>query len=118
MSVGITVMIAARAASDGASADEVASIAREADKRSECIFMLETLEYLEKGGRIGKAKALLGSLLRIKPMLRIDGEVHELGKERSRRRGDIQVAGDREKLLTDRLSWRSYTAPRPMTPWP
>ena len=87
MSVGITVMIAARAASDGASADEVASIAREADKRSECIFMLETLEYLEKGGRIGKAKALLGSLLRIKPMLRIDGEVHELGKERSRRRG-------------------------------
>jgi len=87
MSVGITAMIAARAASDGASVDEVASIAREAYKRSECIFMLETLEYLEKGGRIGKAKALLGSLLRIRPMLRIDGEVHELGKERSRRRG-------------------------------
>ena len=70
-----------------AGVDEVVSIAREAYKRSECIFMLETLEYLEKGGRIGKAKALLGSLLRIRPMLRIDGVVHELGKERSRQRG-------------------------------
>ena len=87
MSVGITAMVAARAASDGAGVDEVASVAREADKRSECIFMLETLEYLEKGGRIGKAKSLLGSLLRIRPMLRIDGEIHELGKERSRQRG-------------------------------
>jgi DegV family protein with EDD domain len=87
MSAGIVAMMAARAAQSGAGMEEVVGVARDAVERCRCIAMLDTLEYLEKGGRIGKAKALVGSLLKIRPMIRIEGEVHELGKERSRKRG-------------------------------
>ncbi len=87
MALGITAMAAARAARDGLDTDEVARVAREVNGRAECFAMLDTVEYLAKGGRIGKAKALMGSLLRVRPMIRLDGVVHELGKERSRQRG-------------------------------
>ena len=87
MTTGLVAMAAARAAQDGASLEEVAGVANDSAGRSHCIAMLDTLEYLEKGGRIGKAKALLGSLLKIRPMIRVEGEVHEMGKERSRQRG-------------------------------
>jgi DegV family protein with EDD domain len=50
-------------------------------------FALDTLEYLQKGGRIGKAQAFLGSMLRVKPILRIlDGEAHPIERPRSRDR--------------------------------
>ena len=49
--------------------------------------LLETLEYLRKGGRIGRAQAMMGSALRIKPMIIVrDGEVHPLGKARTFRK--------------------------------
>ena len=56
--------------------------------RAQCFCLFETLEYLEKGGRIGKAQAMIGSVLKIKPMIIIqDGEVTPLGKAaRSQRR--------------------------------
>ena len=62
--------------------------ARDAVPRCQCFVLLDTLEYLQKGGRIGKAQALLGNLLRIRPLIIVqDGEVHTLGKERTRRKG-------------------------------
>ena len=52
--------------------------------RARCIAMFDTLEYLEKGGRIGKARAMMGSVLKIKPMIIIrEGQVHELAKART-----------------------------------
>ena len=49
------------------------------------VFVLETLEYLQRGGRIGKAQALVGTLLKFKPLLGIvDGEVVPLGRVRSK----------------------------------
>jgi DegV family protein with EDD domain len=49
------------------------------------VFILETLEYLQRGGRIGKAQAFVGTLLRFKPLLAIeDGEVAPLARVRSR----------------------------------
>jgi DegV family protein with EDD domain len=85
MGVGVVAMSAARAAQRGMSMEEVAAISRDAVMRCECFALLDTLEYLERGGRVGKAKALLGTLLRIKPLVIVrDGEVHELGKERTR----------------------------------
>ena len=55
--------------------------------KTEFFVLLDTLEYLEKGGRIGKARSLLGGLLNIKPLIRIEnGEVREMGKERTRRK--------------------------------
>ena len=68
--------------------EQVARVARQAADRCRCFVLLDTLEYLEKGGRIGKARALVGVLLRIRPLVIVrDGEVHELAKERTRTRG-------------------------------
>ena len=84
MGLGIVAIAAAEAAGRGASHDEVVSVASEATARVQCFCLFETLEYLEKGGRIGKAQAMIGSVLKIKPMIIIrDGEVQELGKGRT-----------------------------------
>ncbi len=84
MGIGLVVLAAAEAANRGAGHDEVASIARDASARAQCLCLFETLEYLEKGGRIGKAQAMLGSVLKIKPMIIIrEGEVQPLGKGRT-----------------------------------
>jgi DegV family protein with EDD domain len=86
MGLGLLVMAAARAAQDGASLDEVTALVRRSMKRCYLIGLLDTLEYLQKGGRIGRAHAFLGQVLNIKPLLTIrDGEVHPLARVRTRR---------------------------------
>ena len=88
MGVGICAMEAAEVANSGGDMNQVILAARNAVTRSQCFFMLETLEFLQKGGRIGKAQALIGNLLKIRPMLMLqEGEVHPLGRERTRRKG-------------------------------
>ena len=87
MGVGMVAIAAALAARDGATLEEVAGAAASAIGRCQCIALLDTLEYLQKGGRIGKAKALVGSILKIKPLIIVqDGEVHDFAKERTRRK--------------------------------
>ena len=87
MGIGMVAIAAAKAAQTGATMEEVTDVASSAIDRCQCIALLDTLEYLQKGGRIGKAKAVLGSLLRIKPIIIVqDGEVHDLAKERTRRK--------------------------------
>ena len=84
MGLGLVVAAAAEAANRGAGHDEVAAVARDAVGRAQCFCLFETLEYLEKGGRIGKAQAMIGSVLKIKPMIIVrDGEVTPLGKART-----------------------------------
>ena len=84
MGVGLVAIAAAEAANSGATHDEVVALARDATARVQCFCLFETLEYLEKGGRIGKAQAMIGSVLKIKPMIIIrDGEVQQLGKGRT-----------------------------------
>ncbi len=84
MGLGVVVAAAAEAANRGAGHDEVVSVARDAMVRAQCFCLFETLEYLEKGGRIGKAQAMIGSVLKIKPMIIIrEGEVQQLGKGRT-----------------------------------
>ncbi len=83
MALGLVAVAAAEAAAAGAAQDEVVAAARDAVGRSECVCLFETLEYLQKGGRLGKASALIGTALSIKPMIIIrDGEVQRLGKAR------------------------------------
>ena len=84
MGLGLVVLAAADAARRGADMEEVVSRAKSAVRRAQCMCLLETLEFLQKGGRIGKAQALMGSVLKIKPMIIVrDGEVHPLGKART-----------------------------------
>ena len=99
MGVGICAMEAAEVANSGGNMNQVILAARNAVTRSQCFFMLETLEFLQKGGRIGKAQALIGNLLKIRPMLILqEGEVHPLGRERTRRKGISKLVDTVEEL--------------------
>ena len=87
MGLGLIAIKAASVASQGASIGEVEEVVKSVISKTEFFVLLDTLEYLEKGGRIGKARSLLGGLLNIKPLIRIEnGEVREMGKERTRRK--------------------------------
>jgi DegV family protein with EDD domain len=81
------VRLAARAAADGADLDTVVALIENLISRTRVIATLDTLENLKKGGRIGGAKALVGSMLSIKPIVDISsGVVEEAGKARTRRK--------------------------------
>ncbi len=88
MGLGLVVIQAARAAQVGAGLDDIVEVTRRAIGRTHFFGMVDTLAYLQKGGRIGKAQALVGTLLNVKPIIGCkDGEVLALGKERTRKRG-------------------------------
>ena len=85
MGEGLVAIAAAKAAQAGANLDEVMDITRNNVSRSDIRVAFDTLEYLKRGGRIGKAQALLGSMLKVNPVLTIkDGEVEPTGRTRSR----------------------------------
>lgn len=85
--LGTVVRRLAKAAADGQDADALVGLADDIIARTHVVGTLDTLENLKKGGRIGGAQALLGSLLSIKPLVDIStGEVAEAGKARTRRR--------------------------------
>jgi DegV family protein with EDD domain len=93
---GSIVLGAARLAATGASADEVVATAESMSERTHVFGALDTLENLQKGGRIGNAQALLGSMLSIKPIIDISsGAVEEAGKQRTRKKSLIWL---RDKL--------------------
>jgi DegV family protein with EDD domain len=84
MPQGLIVISAVEAVKAGAGLDEVAQLARDAVERSHLVAYFDTLKYLAKGGRIGKAQGLLGSMLSVKPILTIkDGEMAPLTRVRS-----------------------------------
>ncbi len=85
MAQGFIAIAAAKAAQAGSSLDEVLDAARHAIHRVDIRGAFDTLEYLERGGRIGKAQAFLGSLLKVNPVIGMrDGEVYPYARERSR----------------------------------
>ncbi|MBP3914672.1 DegV family protein [Clostridium sp.] len=87
MQAGFAVLEAAKAANENKSLDEVVSIAKNVIENSKFIFVPETLEYLKKGGRIGGASALFGSLLQIKPILTVeDGKTTVFTKVRTKKK--------------------------------
>ncbi len=82
--MGFIVAAAARAAEGGASLEQVKTVAQRSIPRVHIVFVLDTLEYLRRGGRIGRARALLGTVLRIKPILTVrEGEIHPEGRVRT-----------------------------------
>lgn len=87
LGIGLAVLAAARAARAGAAPAEVAATARRVAEKMTVVFTVETLEFLARNGRIGKAQALLGSLLSIKPVLSLeDGIVAPIDRVRGRSR--------------------------------
>ncbi len=84
MALGLIVIRAATIAKDGGNLEEVLKEIEDCCNNTEVLVVLDTLEYLEKGGRIGKARALIGSILSLKPILTVeDGIVGTFGKART-----------------------------------
>lgn len=104
MSLGFQALAAARIVNGGKSYQEVIAIARQAKEHSGVMFVVDTLEFLHRGGRIGGASRLLGTALNLKPLLELrDGRVESVKKIRTK-------AKDRARLLDimeDRLAGRS-----------
>ena len=85
LGLGAVVVAAAQAAKGGADIDEGSNIATDSAARTHVHAALDTLENLRKGGRIGAAGSLLGSMLSIKPLIEVrDGVVEPAGKQRTR----------------------------------
>jgi len=81
------VLEADRAARAGATADQVEALVRAMIPRARIYFLVDTLEYLRRGGRIGGAAALVGSILQVKPILTFtEGKVDQFEKERTKKR--------------------------------
>lgn len=87
MGQGLLVLAAAADAGGGVGLDDIAAATRERMVRTRTYGTLGTLDHLQRGGRIGNARALLGSLLSIKPVVQVkDGVVEEESKQRTRSR--------------------------------
>jgi DegV family protein with EDD domain len=87
MGLGLMAIAAARASAAGQDAESIVQLVEGLIDKMDIYFTVETLEYLHKGGRIGGATAMIGSLLSIKPVLCVaDGRVEPCEKPRSRRR--------------------------------
>lgn len=85
MAMGFQALTAARAAADGASLAECKTSAENARARSGVYFVVDTLEFLHRGGRIGGAQRLLGTALNLKPILAIqDGKVESIERIRTK----------------------------------
>jgi DegV family protein with EDD domain len=85
MAQGFVVIKAAQAAREGASLDELLEIIRRNLPRVDMHAAFDTLEYLKRGGRIGRAQAFMGSVLRVNPIITLkDGIVEPAGRARSR----------------------------------
>ena len=107
--LGSLVLVADDMSKAGASADEIETKLREMIPRGRIYFLVDTLEYLQKGGRIGGAKALVAELLQIKPILQIvDGQVEPFEQQRTKKRAlahlvDVvaeQCSGNAESYLS------------------
>jgi DegV family protein with EDD domain len=107
--IGLLVVEAAKAAKQGKSKDEIVAHIEQLRREMRIYFLVGTLEYLQKGGRIGKAAALFGSLLNIKPILTIDndGEVSSVDKVRGSKKAMARIVellkadfGDRDLHMT------------------
>ena len=85
MALGFLALEAAQRAAGGATREAVRDHVESLVPKAKVLCGIDTLHYLEKGGRIGRARALLGSLLNVKPMVTLrDGAVEPLGRARSR----------------------------------
>jgi len=92
MGLGLIAMAAARVAKAGGKLTEVLEETRKAISQTQIRGLLETLQYLLKGGRVTKAKAMVGTLLNVKPIVTVrDGEIIQAGMARSYAKGIEQL---------------------------
>ena len=99
MGSGILVELACLLQESGMAAGDIAAALEEEKKKIVVVALVDTLEYLKKGGRVSKAVAFAGGLLNIKPVLSVvDGEIHMLGKARGSKMGNNLLVQEIEKV--------------------
>lgn len=104
MAMGFHVLVAARAAQEGTNLAECKKIAEEAREHTGVYFVVDTLEFLRRGGRIGGAQALLGSALNIKPILELrDGRIESVEKVRTKSKAMDRMTD----LVAEKVSGRT-----------
>jgi DegV family protein with EDD domain len=96
--LGLVLLAAAAAARGGADKDAVSARAREARKALQIWFCLDTLEYLRRGGRVGKAQAWIGGTLKIKPILSLEYEITPVERVRTAKRAFERMVGYAQQL--------------------
>lgn len=98
MGSGILVELAFKLLDSGMSAEEIAKTLEEEKKKIIIVALVDTLEYLKKGGRVSKTVAFAGAVLNIKPVLSVtDGEISMLGKARGSKMGNNLLVQEIEK---------------------
>jgi len=107
MALGFQVLAAARAAEAGKSFEEVVAVANQARQKTGVLFVVDTLEYLHRGGRIGGASKLLGSALNLKPLLELrDGRIEPIEKVRTKAKATARMLDVLEERLAGRTPVR------------
>jgi DegV family protein with EDD domain len=105
MGIGLLVMEAARMAREGSTLDEIEQKVLDMRDRMQYIFGVDTLEYLKRGGRLSAAKAIIATVMNIKPILQVkQGELEVLDKVRGRKKvlnRIVEIAGERGKNLKE-----------------
>ncbi|MCP4140118.1 MAG: DegV family protein [Chloroflexi bacterium] len=92
MGLGFAVLAAARAATEGKSVEDVIAAAEAVSAKVQFLFVVDTLEYLHKGGRISGGKRLMGTALKIKPILQFEeGEIRPLSQARTKKKAIKRV---------------------------
>jgi DegV family protein with EDD domain len=104
--LGLVLLAAASAASSGASMAEVVEHVRQARRSLDIWFCIDTLEYLRRGGRVGRAQAWLGSTMKIKPILTLGYEITPVERVRTAGRAfERMVRFGQELYDSDRRGW-------------
>ncbi len=87
MGLGLIILLCARKAGQGTSFESVADFSRELARKVQTYFSVDSLDYLQRGGRIGKAQAFMGTLMKVKPLLHlVEGVVQPVEKIRTTER--------------------------------
>jgi DegV family protein with EDD domain len=112
--LGMMVLTAAKAAAEGASAQEIVERVAQARKELKMWFAIDTLEFLKRGGRIGAASAWIGSTLRVKPILTVENEMVPVERVRTASRAFqrmVDYARQRHDSGADAWSAQHINAP-------
>jgi len=112
LGAGLMVMEVAKNIKEGHEIEWILENLKKARKNIETLFTLNTLEYLQKGGRIGKIQGFMGSLLNIKPIIRVgdDGVYHTYGKAHSQKKALDSVVQAYQDLTKGRKPIRLMVA--------
>lgn len=107
MALGFQVLAAARGAREGKSFEEVAEIARQAKHQTGVLLVVDTLEFLHRGGRIGGASRLIGTALSMKPVLELqDGVLDVVERVRTRSKAQARLLDILEERINGRPNLR------------